>query len=58
VRRLDDSDLDSGDDLDREDRAASQEEVIEVQRDEVVQPMQLPRHVVPEPDDNEVCEIL
>lgn len=54
TRRLDDSELDSGDDEGRQDRAGSQEEIIQVQKEEIIQPLRLPRHVVPEPDDNEV----
>lgn len=53
-RTLDDEDLDSGDDVGREDRvksaAAEEFEAMELQIAEAA----LPRHAVPEPSDNEV----
>ena len=55
-RRLDDEELDSGDDLDRKDRAPEEEETPDPQSEvaESAMSLQLPRFVAPQPDDNEV----
>jgi RNA polymerase-associated protein LEO1 len=59
---LDDEDLDSGDDLDRKDRIAEEEDEAagdsqEEVEEETVQVIatEMGRHPVPEPSDGEVC---
>ena len=57
-RRLDDEELDSGDDVDRTDRfgdeAEEEEERQYVQQERVTMDLELPRQPIPEPSDGEV----
>lgn len=59
ARQLDDAELDSGDDEDRNDRAAPEEEDGIAEEEEhieslTMQDAEFGRHPVPEPDDGEV----
>lgn len=56
-RQLDDEELDSGDDMDRNDRvgSASPRAEPEQQEEEIVQYAECARQPVPEPSDGEVC---
>jgi RNA polymerase-associated protein LEO1 len=53
-RRLDDEDLDSGDDLDRTDRLADELEEEYVTQEKLTMDLELPRQPIPEPSDGEV----
>jgi RNA polymerase-associated protein LEO1 len=54
-RRLDDEELDSGDDLDRTDRLDDEPEEEYVTQEKVTMDLELPRQPIPEPSDGEVC---
>lgn len=58
-RQLDDEELDSGDDMDRNDRerAASGTPAPEQQKEELVQYSEFGRQPVPEPSDGEACRL-
>jgi RNA polymerase-associated protein LEO1 len=55
-RTIDDEELDSGDDEGRADRLDSDSQASE-KADLVASATELPRHVVPDPNDNEVCSL-
>jgi hypothetical protein len=54
-RRLDDEELDSGDDLDRTDGLDDEPEEEYVTQEKVTMDLELPRQPIPEPSDGEVC---